>query len=161
MRKFEKISYEQFEKDIKKSKNLYSEYKLPKRGTKTSAGYDIFAIEDFTIKPNEIKKVPTGLKVCMNPDEVLFLMVRSSMGFKYNVRMCNQVGVIDHDYYNNETNEGHFYIALQNEGEKDYIVKKGQAYAQGIFINYLTVDDEEEINEERKSGLGSTNRKKG
>ena len=32
-------------------------------------------------------------------DEVLFLVIRSSMGFKYNVRMCNQVGVIDSDYY--------------------------------------------------------------
>ena len=101
MRKFEKISYEQFAKDIKKNKKLYSEYKLPKRSTKTSAGYDFFAIEDFTIKPNEIKKIPTGIKACMNPNEVLLLVVRSSMGFKYNVRMCNQVGVIDHDYYNN------------------------------------------------------------
>ena len=53
MRKFEKISYEQFTKDIKKNKKLYTEYKLPKRSTKTSAGYDFFAIEDFTIKPNE------------------------------------------------------------------------------------------------------------
>ena len=161
MRKFEKISYEQFIKDIKKNKKLYEEYKLPRRGTKTSAGYDIFAIEDFTIKPNEIKKIPTGIKVCMNEDEVLLLVVRSSMGFKYNVRMCNQVGVIDHDYYNNPDNEGHFYIALQNEGDKDYIVKKGDAFAQGMFMKYLIVDDEEEIKEERISGLGSTNRKKG
>ena len=161
MRKFEKISYEQFVKDIKKNKILYSEYKLPKRSTKTSAGYDFFAIEDFVIKPNEIKKIPTGIKACMNEDEVLLLVVRSSMGFKYNVRMCNQVGVIDHDYYNNPANEGHFYIALQNEGEKDYIVKKGEAYAQGMFMKYLIVDNEEEIKEKRTSGLGSTTRKKG
>ena len=32
--KFEKVSYEQFKKDIKNNKKLYSEYKLPKRGTK-------------------------------------------------------------------------------------------------------------------------------
>ena len=158
MRKFKKISYEQFKKDINMNKKIYEEYKLPKRSTKTSAGYDIFAIEDFIIKPNEIKKIPTGVKVCMNPNEVLFLVVRSSMGFKYNVRMCTQVGIIDHDYYNNETNEGHIYIALQNEGNKDYIVKKGESYAQGIFIKYLTVDNEEKITKERKSGLGSTNK---
>ena len=83
------------------------------------------------------------------------------MGFKYNVRMCNQVGVIDHDYYNNIDNEGHFWVALKNEGEKDYIVKQGEAFVQGIFINYLTVDNEEEIKEKRTSGLGSTTRKKG
>ena len=38
--------------------------------------------------------------VYMEDDEVLLLLDRSSMGFKYNVRFCNQVGVIDADYYN-------------------------------------------------------------
>ena len=39
-RKFEKISFEQFCKDINNDKNLYEEYNLPKRHTKYSAGYD-------------------------------------------------------------------------------------------------------------------------
>lgn len=43
----------------------------------------------------------------MNEDEMLMIVVRSSQGFKYNVRLCNQVGIIESDYYNNETNEGH------------------------------------------------------
>ena len=64
----------------------------------------------------------------MNEDEVLFLIVRSSMGFKYNVRMTNQTGVIDSDYYNNETNEGHMWISLQNEGKEDFIVKAVDYY---------------------------------
>ena len=70
-------------------------------------------------------RVPTGIKVCMEDDDVLLLIDRSSMGFKYNVRMCNQVGVIDADYYNNSNNEGHMWIKIQNEGDKDYIVKEG------------------------------------
>ena len=138
---FEKISFNQFKKDIKDDKKLYDNYSLPKRGTKCSAGYDFFAIEEFTIKPGEVKKVPT----------------RSSMGFKYNVRMTNQIGIIETDYYNNENNEGHMWVALQNHGEKDYHVKKGEAYAQGIFTKFLTVDDEEEIEGKRKGGFGSTN----
>jgi len=99
---FEKISFEQFKKDIKDDKELYDKYNLPKRGTKCSAGYDFFAIEEFTIKPGEVKKVPTGYKMMCNEDEMLMIVVRSSMGFKYNVRMCNQVGIIETDYYNNE-----------------------------------------------------------
>lgn len=91
----------------------------------------------------------------MNSDDVLFLIDRSSMGFKYNVRMCNQVGVIDADYYNSD-NEGHIWIKIQNEGDKDYSVKKGQAMIQGIFMKYLTVDDEEEIKTLRNGGIGST-----
>jgi len=86
------------------------------------------------------------------------LVVRSSMGFKYNVRMCNQIGIFESDYYNNETNEGHVWLKIQNEGEIDYVVKKGDAICQGIFTKFLTVDDEEEIKNVRKGGLGSTNK---
>lgn len=159
-RYFEKISFEQFKTDIKEDHNLYASYVLPKRGTKYSAGYDFFAIEEFTIKPGKIKKIPTGYKVAFKEDEMLLLLVRSSMGFKYNVRMCNQVGVIESDYYNNKSNEGHMWIALQNHGDKDYIVKKGEAYAQGIFTKFLTTSDDA-TNSERTGGLGSTNVKEG
>lgn len=158
MRFFEKISYEQFIKDVKDDFGMYSSYNLPKRSTKNSAGYDFEALYDFTIKPSEIVKIPLGIKVSMNQDEVLFILVRSSMGFKYNVRLVNQVGVIDSDYYNNIDNEGHMFIKLQNEGNKDFIVKKGDKICQGIFTKYLTVDNEENIEKERTSGFGSTDK---
>lgn len=151
MRKFEKISFEQFKKDVKDDKNLYEEYKLPSRETKKAAGYDFYALYDYTLKPGEIKKIPTGIKVNMEIDDALLLLDRSSMGFKYNVRMCNQVGVIDADYYNNKDNEGHMWIKIQNEGDKDYVVKRGDGMCQGIFIKYLTVDNEDEKFEERTS----------
>lgn len=144
MRYFEKISFEQFSKDINNDKELYNSYNLPGRDTKYAAGYDIYSLEDFILKPTEIIKIPTGIKSNMNDDEVLLIVDRSSQGFKYNVRMCNQVGVIDKDYYNNKDNEGHIFVKLQNEGNKDYIVKKGDAICQGIFIKYLTVDNEKE-----------------
>ncbi len=142
MRKFEKISFNEFKKDIEDNIDLYNSYILPKRDTKYAAGYDFYAIFDYTLKPGEIKKIPTGVKVIMEDDDALFLLDRSSMGFKYNVRMCNQVGVIDKDYYNNNSNEGHMWIRIQNEGDKDYIVKKGDAMCQGIFIKYLKTDDD-------------------
>jgi len=158
MRYFEKISFEQFSKDVKDDKQLYESYNLPIRKTKTSAGYDFESIYDFVLKPNEIIKLPLGVKVCMNDDEVFMLYVRSSQGFKYNVRMCNQVGVIDSDYYNNIDNEGHMWIKIQNEGDKDYVVKKGDAICQGVFTKYLVIDNEEKKDTIRKGGLGSTNK---
>ena len=57
----------------------------------------------------------------MNKDEMLMLVVRSSIGFKHNVRLCNQVGIIESDYYDNPTNEGHLFIKLQNEGNDDFV----------------------------------------
>lgn len=157
MRHFEKISFEQFKEDIEDNKELYEEYNLPKRSTKYSAGYDIYSLTDFILKPGETTKIATGLKADMMDDEVLYILVRSSMGFKYNVRLCNQVGVVDKDYYNNEGNEGHIFIKIKNEGEKDFVVKKGDAIGQGIFMKYLITDDDSS-NEMRKGGFGSTNK---
>ena len=158
MRKFEKISFEQYKKDVCDDIELYDNYNIPCRKTKCSAGYDFESLKDFILKPNEIIKLPLGVKVCMNEDEMLMLFVRSSQGFKYNIRMCNQVGIIESDYYNNIDNEGHMWIKLQNEGDKDYIVKKGYGICQGIFTKFLTVDDEKQIENERKGGIGSTNK---
>jgi len=160
MRKFEKISFNQFKKDIANNKDLYVTYNIPKRSTKYSAGYDFESLFDFIIKPGESMLIATGIKANMNNDEVLLLIDRSSQGFIYNVRMCNQLGVIDKDYYNNQKNEGHIFIKLYNEGDKDYIVKKGDKIIQGIFIKYLIVDDEEENKEERKGWSVLNNEKK-
>lgn len=157
MRSFEKISFEQFKNDVCDDKLIYNKFKLPNRSTKNSAGYDFFSLFDFSLKPGEIMKIPTGVKANMENNDVLFLVVRSSMGFKYNVRMCNQVGVIDSDYYNNSDNEGHIWIKLKNEGDKDFIVKNGDAICQGIFLNYLTVTNERDVKKIRNGGLGSTN----
>lgn len=151
MRDFEKISFDQFRKDIKDDINLYNEYKLPQRDSDSTAGYDIYLIEDLTINPNEIKKIPTGLKSIFEKDEVLFLIVRSTTGFKYNMRLCNQVGVVDSDYYNNKDNEGHIWIKIQNEGNQTISIPKGEALVQGIFLKYLTTKSDKNLNIERRS----------
>ena len=156
MRKFEKISIEQYEKDLKEACN-YEDIVLPTRSTKHSAGYDFKSPISFILNPGESKKVPTGIKASMNEDEFLAIFVRSSMGFKYNIRLCNQVGIVDSDYYNNPDNEGHMFIALKNEGEKVFTVKKGDKYAQGIFQKYLLTDDDEATGD-RLGGFGSTNK---
>ena len=150
MRKFEKISFEQFKKDISDDKELYESYLLPKRSTKNSAGYDIASLEEYTLKPGEAHIFVTGLKVSMNSDEVLYLYGRSSFGYKYNITLANSVGVIDSDFYNK--------VKLINHGDTEVKINIGDRIAQGIFMKYLTVDDEEEIENERTGGIGSTNK---
>lgn len=156
MRKFERISFEEFKKDVCDDKDLYDRVVLPKRSTKNSAGYDIRSIESGTIHPGESKVFKTGVKVCMNEDEVFLILDRSSFGYKYDVTLSNSVGVIDSDYYNNSDNEGHFSVKLINLGKSDVIINIGDRIAQGIFVKYLTVDDEEEIINKRNGGFGST-----
>ena len=154
MRKFEIISKGQYEKDLKELCN-YEDISLPTRSTKHSAGYDFKSPISFILNPGESKKVPTGIKVCMNEDEYLAIIVRSSMGFKYNIRLCNQVGIVDSDYYNNPDNEGHIFIKIQNEGNEPLNIDKGDRFAQGIFTKYLLTDDDSST-KDRNGGFGST-----
>ena len=155
MRKFERISEKEFLKDV--SNGNYEDILLPKRSTKNSAGYDFYSLYDITIKSNEIVKIPTGIKVCMNENEFLGIFIRSSLGFKHNIRMCNQVGIIDADYYNNKDSEGHIFVCLQNEGDKDFVIRKGDRFVQGIFMPFLITDDDSTTSR-RIGGIGSTNK---
>ncbi len=158
MRKFERISFKQFKKDVCDSRELYDKIELPSRSTRNSAGYDIRSIENVIIKPGESKAIKTGVKVSMNSDEVLYIFDRSSLGFKYDICLSNSVGVIDSDFYNNPDNEGHFQVKLINHGKNDFEVHIGDRIAQGVFMKYLVVDDEKEIESTRKGGIGSTNK---
>lgn len=160
--KFEKISKEQFIIDFDKldslNKTNYEEIKLPKRATKGSAGYDFYLPFDLELKPNETILIPTGIRCKMNITNVLMIFPRSSLGFKYRLNLDNTVGIIDSDYYH-ALNEGHIMIKVTNNTleDKTLVLKKGDAFAQGIFITYgLTCDDN--TNEERIGGFGSTNK---
>lgn len=151
MRDFEKISFSQFCKDVSKDKALYERYKLPIRSSKLTAGYDIFLLEDLELKPNESVKLPTGIKSYFLDDEVLLILVRSSMGFKYCIKLVNQVGVIDADYYNNKNNEGHIFVKVKNEGNEVVKFMAGEAIVQGIFMKYLTTGSDLNLDLERGS----------
>ena len=133
---------------------------LPVRKTKYSAGYDVEAAEDVIIpsyKPG-IKPtlIPTGLKAYCQKDEWYMLVNRSS-GPKKGFVMANSIGVIDADYYENESNDGHFYFQYFNFQDHDIEVKKGDIIGQVIFQKYL-ITDNDNAEGERKGGFGSTNK---
>ncbi len=134
---------------------------LPKRQTRFSAGYDILAGEDIIVPPHSPEQkptlIPTGLKVYMEDDEVLFLINRSSNPIKRGLVLPNSVGVIDKDYYENPDNDGHFFVQMINIKNEPYEIKKGEAIAQGIFIKYLITDDDASKGA-RTGGFGSTDR---
>jgi len=155
-RGFEKISFDQFKKDIKDDRELYNNYQVPDRNSKYSAGYDFYLIENIIINPGETLKIPTGIKSYMQSNEVLFLIVRSSTGCKYNVRMMNQVGVVDKDYYNNKSNEGHLFVFLQNQSSEQFILNANTKYIQGVFTYYLLADNDN-VEDERIGGFDSKN----
>ncbi len=150
----------------KRGFEIVEEYKdkginLPVRKTKFSAGYDVEAAEDVVIPAYKFGTkptlIPTGLKAYCAEDEYYMLVNRSS-GPKKGFVMANSIGIVDSDYYNNESNEGHFYFQYFNFSDKDLEVKKGEVIGQVIFQKYLTVDDDK-AEGVRAGGFGSTDSK--
>jgi len=166
MQNFEVISKQEFEKVVAKeftAKNgvidylPYEKIDTPKRATRESAGYDFFSPISFKLKPGQSIKVSSCIKCRLNHGNVLFLLPRSSYGFNYRLQLDNTVGVVDSDYYNNEKNEGHIFIKVTNDSKTNKVleVKAGEAFAQGIIMQYCITDDDEAIGV-RKGGIGST-----
>ena len=136
-------------------KNPGVEIKLPTRGSKNSAGYDFYSPVDAVIQPNEMVMIWTDVKASMYYDNALLIIPRSSMG-KHPIMISNTVGLIDSDYYGNESTDGNIGFRLFNLGTTPYEVKAGDRIGQGIFIKYGIVKDDNTTTE-RKGGFGSTN----
>ena len=135
---------------------------LPERKTKNSAGYDIEAAEDCIIPSFKLGQAPTliktGLKAYMQEDEVLYLYAKSSGFQKKGIMLSNNVGIIDGDYYENESNDGHIMFSLINLKDEDLQIKKGDSIGQAMFGKYLVVDNDNATGV-RKGGFGSTSEK--
>ena len=162
---FHKVSYGQFkegyedgfgkqeEQEIQK---IYDSIELPKRATIGSAGYDFFTPVEITLNPGDTVKIPTGIRVEMEPDWVLKCYPRSGLGFKYRLQLNNTVGIIDSDYFYSD-NEGHIFAKITNDSRegKTVSLKAGEGFMQGIFVEYgITVDDC--VTAARNGGFGST-----
>ena len=161
---FEKVSFEQFEKDFSKNfpqvndiKAVYDSIKLPQRATAGSAGYDFYAPVELNLKKGESLLIPTGIRSKINDGWVLKIYPRSGLGFKHRVQLDNTVGIIDADYYNS-SNEGHIMIKLSCDAHDDghtVTVNAGDGFAQGIFFQFgITFDDQ--ASGVRNGGFGST-----
>lgn len=157
--KFEFVSKEQYLKDFEFKEDaceVYSKLKKPHRATAMSAGYDFYSPFDFHLEPGMTIKIPTGIRAKMPENYVLMIYPRSGLGFKYRLQLNNTVGVIDSDYYN-ALNEGHIMIKITNDSNegKALDIKAGEGFAQGIFMQYGIVEDDD-AKDIRVGGFGST-----
>lgn len=130
------------------------EIKLPTRATEHSAGYDFYSPVNVIIPPHEMVMIWTDVKAHMYYDNALLLVVRSGMS-KQPVMLANNVGVVDSDYYSNESNDGNIGFRLLNMGDTPYEIKEGDRIGQGIFVKYGTVKNDT-TKTKRESGFGST-----
>mgnify|MGYP000119692611 FL=1 len=157
-----------------KSQNI----NLPTRKTMHSVGYDIEAADTVIIPSiwktifsnlrnylngcknfNKITPIliPTGLKAYFLEDEVLILANKSSFPLKFGLILANGIGIIDSDYYENKTNDGHIQFMYYNISFKDITIKKGEVIGQAYFQKFLIADNDIASNH-RTGGFGSTSK---
>ena len=99
--------------------------------------------------------VPTGIKCQLDPDKYLEITVRSSTPLNAWLILANGEGIIDADYYNNESNEGEIFFQIINLSPVDIVLQPGDKIGQGIIKRYEKVEGDETTNA-RTGGLGST-----
>ncbi len=163
---FYKVGREQFVQDWKDTfgeevqkqqiLEIYEAIELPRRATFGSAGYDIFLPDKVVLEPGQSVKVPTGIRVEIDEGWVFQIYPRSGLGFKYRLQLNNTVGIIDSDYFFSD-NEGHIQIKVMNDSREGKTVElaAGMAFAQGIFVEYGIVMDDD-CSTVRNGGFGST-----
>lgn len=146
--KFEKVSFDQFEKDVKSVhphmftdediRKMWENVKLPTRATSGSAGYDFYAPYSFCIDGDTVHVV-TGIRCKIEPGWFLMCCPKSGLGFKFGMRLSNTIGIIDSDYYASD-NEGHIHAKFTSDTQ--LLVGGGEKFMQGIFLPYgITTDD--------------------
>lgn len=165
---FEKVSFEQFYEAMKSEfdlgvpsfedyvKSVYESIKLPLRATSGSAGYDFKSPIFIKLAPGASIKIPTGIRVRIEPGWFLACFPRSSLGFKYRLQLDNSVGIVDGDYFFSD-NEGHIFAKMTNDGKegKTLSIQTGDGFMQGIFLPY-GITNSDNVQAVRNGGMGST-----
>lgn len=139
-----------------KIKRLNDLSKIPTKGTKSSAGYDLYAATDYDIHipPHSTVMVGTGLAMELPVGWFGAIFARSGIATKRGLRPANCVGVIDEDYRNE------VIVAVHNDSDDTKTVQAGERIAQFILLPYqdITFEEVERLNntERGMGGFGST-----
>lgn len=111
---------------------------LPQYMTNGSAGMDLLAAveETVTIKPGEIKLVPTGIHIALPAGYEAQIRPRSGLALKHGISMVNTPGTIDADY------RGEIGVIMINFGQQDFLINRGDRIAQMVINQVVQADFE-------------------
>ena len=114
---------------VVKIKKLREDAIIPVYGSEYSAGADLYACIDETvkIKKGETAFISTGLSMEIPDGLVGLLFARSSLGCKRGLAPANKVGVIDSDY------RGEIVVALHNHSKEEQVIEKNDKEHLGVL----------------------------
>ena len=130
---------------------------LPRYLTPGSVCFDLTCIEDATIAPGEMKRLPTGLIIATPPGYMLLIAARSSTPLKKGLVLANGIGIIDQDYCGPDDE---FKTLVRNITDKPVEIKKGDRICQAGFVRMDNAEWDEGpcVTPESRGGIGSTGR---
>jgi len=123
-----------------------------------AAGMDLYAAvkEDTTLRPGDIKLIPTGISIALPLGFEAQIRPRSGLAIKHGISILNTPGTIDADY------RGEVGIILINLGGTPFIVKRGERIAQMIinkvYQAHLELSMELPPTKRNDGGFGHTGR---
>jgi len=125
---------------------MASKATLPTRGSRFSAGHDIYALEDVLIPARGQKLVGTGIAIGIPQGTYARIAPRSGLAYKESIGIGG--GVIDADY------TGEVKVIMMNHGKKSYQVQEGDRIAQ-MIIEKIDMSDMVEVDSLRITDRGS------
>ena len=133
-------------------KRLKDSSKLPSRGSKFSAGYDLYASESAVVRSKSRALVPTGIAISVPSGTYGRIAPRSGLAVKHGIDVG--AGVIDEDF------RSEIKVLLMNHGDADYTISAGDRIAQ-LIIEKISSPEVKEVNElndtaRGNGGFGST-----
>lgn len=137
-------------------KLLNDNAKIPKRGSRFAAGYDLYANLDdsIVIPPGENNMIHTGIAIDLPRGYFGGIFARSGLASRQGLRPANCTAVIDEDYV------GEIMVCLYNDSPVDQMICPGDRIAQLVVIPFLPLSfevvDELRPTERGERGFGST-----
>jgi len=126
----------------------------PTYAHKGDSGVDLFAAEEYDLKPMERKLIPTGLKLEIPHGYEGQVRPKSGLAINHGISHANAVGTIDSSY------RGEIKVPLINLSDKTYRIEKGKKIGQLIFakVEEAIFEEVEELSNTTRndSGFGST-----
>ena len=123
-------------------KRLNNFAKLPTKGSKHAAGFDLYAATDsiVDIAPHSTVKIGTGLAFELPEGIFAGIFARSGIATKRGLRPANCTGVCESDY------RGEYIVALHNDTDEIQSIEPGERIAQMILLPSISMDFNE-VNE--------------
>ena len=135
-------------------KKVHPDAKIPSYAHEGDAGMDVYAVEDYDLKPRERHLFSTGLCADIPTGFEIQVRSRSGLALKKGIFVLNSPGTIDQTY------TGIIGIILMNLGEEVVHIQSGDRIAQLVvspttIITPIEVGDIAET-QRGNGGFGST-----